>query len=94
MKLKDYALEQVAPWKQRYKPVCRFEYIISDHCRDDGRKRDTPTCAAFHPPSHTLYVGGSGGEIVAFDTSGVLEGLLEWQGVDETGKNGGDCVPP
>jgi hypothetical protein len=45
----------------------------------DGLKRDTPTSCAFHARSHTLFVGGSSGNIVSYDTSLVLEELLSWQ---------------
>ena len=56
-------------------------------------KRDTPTCCALDGSSHTLFVGGSAGEVVAYDLRVLKDRLLAWQGVDETGKSPGRYFP-
>jgi len=117
----------VSPWKEKYKPVVRWEYIVkinegkpralsaapsvgSHHSRrgkaapsplsvapqdfSPEAKRDTPTCCAFHPETHTIFIGGTVGEIVAYDLKAVKGALIEWMGVDATGKKQGTKVPP
>jgi WD40 repeat protein len=128
--LGNLILWTVPPWREKYKAICRWEYIVKI---DDSKSRaqsavstlsgtrrhrsanvaqaqpvsmedqiklspdaarDTPTCCAFDPKSHTLFVGGTSGEIVAYDLKAIKGALIEWMGVDESGKKRGNKLPP
>lgn len=82
----------ISPWKERHVPVVQFEFIVKVPPEDFTR--DTPTSAALHAPTHTLYIAGSKGVVNAYDTSALLEALIQWQGVDVTGKQKGKMCPP
>jgi len=127
--LGNLILWTVAPWRDKYKPICRWEFIVKMDDEDQGKvrgksalstvsvarrskavlspaapeiqeklpasaKRDTPTCCAFDAKSHTIFIGGTSGEIVAYDLKAIKGALLEWMGVDESGKKPGSFVPP
>ena len=124
--LGNLILWTVPPWREKYKPVVRWEYIVkidegkpraqsaapsvgSHHSRrgkaapspvsvgpqdfSPEAKRDTPTCCAFNPDTHTIFIGGTVGEIVAYDLKAVKGALIDWMGVDATGKKQGTKVP-
>ena len=133
--LGNLILWTVPPWREKYKPICRWEFVVkidsSTLLRSTGKPRaqsavsiatvssgrrgkaapsppvvpapetwseeamrDTPTCCAFHVQSHTIFIGGTSGEIVAYDLKAIKGALIEWMGVDETGKKQGTKVPP
>ena len=52
-----------------------------------------PTNVFAQAQSHSLFIGGTSGEIVLYDLKALKGALIEWQGVDERGKPGGTKVP-
>jgi WD40 repeat protein len=81
----------LSPWREQHTPVVRVEYTVV--VGPDGAVRDSPTHAALHAASHTLFVAGSKGVVNAYDTSALLEALVGWQGVDDSGRQPGPLIP-
>jgi hypothetical protein len=60
--LGNMVLWTVSPFKEKHKPVCRWDYLVQDDFDHTKWKRSTPTTVAFHPAAHTLFIGGTSGE--------------------------------
>ena len=60
--LGNMILWTVSPFKEKHKPVCRWDYLVQDDFDHTKWKRSTPTTVAFHPAAHTLFIGGTSGE--------------------------------